>query len=335
MRVEEAFAHLEAEAAAAAGQEPVDLAALAERQDGVVTVAQAMRCGLSLGQIARRRACGVFRRSRRGVVQIAGVPPSWRRSVRTACIAAGERVVLSHASAARLYGVELPPAVHPRWARDSERIEVAAPLPRHVRLEGVSGHRSGAWERGDVERRAGMLVTSPVRTVIDLSSRLGVDGTGKLVDELIRRGLLRLADLRERIASLRPAPGRSLRVLRIVVGARDDRDDPGESPLETRIRRVIRRKGFPAPVSQHWVRDGETRVRLDFAYPEVKLYIEGDGFGFHRLTSDLDSDVRKRNLLLRQGWRGLHFTARMTDTEIERDLAAVYDRATATWRLPR
>jgi very-short-patch-repair endonuclease len=334
MRVEEAFACVEEEDAVVDDGEVVDIGTMAERQDGVLTVAQAVRCGLSLGQIARRRAGGVFRRTRRGVVQIAGVPPSWRRSVRTACMAAGQEVALSHASAVRLYGVELPPAVHPRWARDSSRIEVAAPLPRHVRLAGVRGHRSGAWEPGDVVRHAGMLVTSPVRTVIDLSSRLGVEGTGKLVDELIRRGLLRIEELRERIASLRPAPGRSMRVLRIVVAVRGD-DDPGESTLEARIRRVIRRTGFPAPVGQHWVSDGQTRVRLDFAYPDVKLYIEGDGFGFHRLPSDLDGDVRKRNLLLREGWVGLHFTARMTDAEIERNLAAVYDRATSTWRLPR
>jgi hypothetical protein len=333
VRIEEVFASVEIEDAG--DDQPADIGTVAERQDGVLSVAQAKGCGLSPGQIARRRARGVFRRTRRGVVHIAGAPPSWRQAVRTASIAAGQQVAVSHASAVRVCGIEMPRSVHPRWRRDDAFIEVAAPLLRHVRLDGVRGHRSGAWEPGDVEKRSGMLVTSPVRTVIDLSSRLGVDGTGKLVDEMIRKGLLKIAALRERIAMMRAAPGRSLRVLRIVVGSRGDGYDPGESSLEARIRRVIRRKGFPAPVGQHWVRDGSTSVRLDFAYPQVKLYVEGDGFGFHRLASDLDSDVRKRNLLLRLGWVGMHFTARMTDAEIERNLAAVYDRATATWRLPR
>jgi very-short-patch-repair endonuclease len=120
-----------------------------------------------------------------------------------------------------------------------------------------------------------------------------------------------------------------------VVAARDDTYDPGESTLEARIRRVIRRKGFPSPTGQHWVRDGSFSVRLDFAYPGVKLYLEGDGFGWHRMASDLDRDVRKRNGLLQRGWIGVHFTWRMTNAEIERTLASLYDRRTGRWRLPR
>ena len=50
---------------------------------------------------------------------------------------------------------------------------------------------------------------------------------------------------RERITELRPAPGRSVRVLRIVVAARDDRYDPGESTLEARIRRVDPPQAIP------------------------------------------------------------------------------------------
>ncbi|MBA3286770.1 MAG: type IV toxin-antitoxin system AbiEi family antitoxin domain-containing protein [Acidimicrobiia bacterium] len=308
---------------------------LAERQDGVVSVGQAQAAGLSFGQIGRRRRCGRYRRSRRGVVQIAGVPPTWRQAVRMASIAAGAEVVVSHASAVRLYGIELPPAVHPRWARDNAFIEVSAPLLRHVRLDGVRGHRSRMWATDDVRIVAGMAVTSPVRVVIDMSSRLGVDGTGRLVDDMLRRRLITMTELCARLEDLRPAPGRSVRVLRIVAAGRSLTFDPGESKLEARIRRVVERKGFPPPVGQHWVRDGTFKVRLDFAYPEVKVYLEGDGFGFHRFASDLDKDVRKRNGLLERGWVGLHFTARMTSAEIEATLARFYDRSARQWQVPR
>ncbi|MGH9272582.1 MAG: type IV toxin-antitoxin system AbiEi family antitoxin domain-containing protein [Ilumatobacteraceae bacterium] len=308
---------------------------VAERQDGVVSVGFARRTGLSPGQIARRRAKGRYRRCRRGVVQIAGVPPSWRQAVRIASIAAGAGVVVSHASAVRLYGIELPRSVHRRWRRDNQFIEVAAPLLRHVRLDGVRGHRSGTWEPGDVRDRAGFAVTSPLRTVIDMSSRLGVEGIGKLVDEFLRRRLITIRELAERVELLRPAPGRSVRVLRIVTSLRLDSWDPGESALEARLLRVIRRKRFPSPVNQHIVRDGDFSVRLDFAYPDVKVYLEGDGFGFHQFRSDLDHDARKRNGLIERGWIGLHFTATMPDAEIERSLASFYDRASGAWHLPR
>jgi hypothetical protein len=314
---------------------PPTLEDLAERQDGVVSVQQARLLGVTTGQIAWRRCSGRYRRCRRGVVRVAGVPPSWRQAVRSAALAAGHPVAVSHSSAVRVYGLELPRPVHPRWRRDGAFIELAAPLLRHVRLDGVRGHRCGTWAAGDVVIHDGMPVTSPVRTVIDLSSRLGVDGTGRLVDEMLRRRLLSITELRDRITELRAAPGRSMRVLRAVVAARDETYDPGESTLEARIRRVIRRKGFPAPVGQHWVRDRGFAARLDFAYPEVKVYLEGDGFGFHRYASDLDRDIRRRNGLVERGWIGLHFTWRMSDAEIETKLASFYDRTTRSWRLPR
>ena len=308
---------------------------LAERQDGVVSLEQAHVHGVTMGQIAWRRTSGRYRRCRRGVVRIAGVPPSWRQAVRMAALAAGHPVAVSHASAVRVYGLELPTPVHRRWSRDGTFIELAAPLLRHIRLDGVRGHRTGTWAAGDIVVHAGMPVTSPVRTVVDLSSRLGVDGTGRLVDDMLRRRLLTIGELRARITELRPAPGRSMRVLRAVVAARDETYEPGESTLEARIRRVIRRKRFPAPVGQHWVRDGGFAARLDFAYPDVKVYLEGDGFGFHRFASDLDRDVRRRNGLVERGWIGLHFTWRMKDAEIEAKLASFYDRTTRSWRLPR
>jgi hypothetical protein len=266
-------------------------------------------------------------------VWIAGAPATWRQALRMASLAAGEPVVVSHSSAARLYGVELPRAVHPRWRRDGTRIEVSAPLARHVRLDGVRGHRSGRWADGDIVKRAGMDVTSPVRLVIDMSSRLGVEGTGRLVDDLLRRGLLKMKELIERLPELRPAPGRSVRTLRLVCAARGASFDPGESTLESRIRRVLERKGFPAPVGQHWVRDGDFNVRLDFAYPDIKVYVEGDGFGFHRYASDLDQDVRKRNGLVARGWLGLHITWRMKAAEIEAAFDRLYDRRTKSWRV--
>ena len=60
--------------------------------------------------------------------------------------------------------------------------------------------------------------------------------------------------------------------------------------------------------------------------PTVKLFLESDGFGYHRMASDLDRDHRRQNLLVLEGWRPLRVTARMSDEEIVATLDAVYDR---------
>ncbi len=96
--------------------------------------------------------------------------------------------------------------------------------------------------------------------------------------------------------------------------------------------RLILRHGFPDPKPQHWVRNQGFKARLDHAYLEPRIYLEGDGFGFHFTASDLDNDARRRNRLVLDGWRPLSFTWRMTDAEIVATLDRIYDRDTHTWR---
>ena len=58
------------------------------------------------------------------------------------------------------------------------------------------------------------------------------------------------------------------------------------------------------------------RYRIDFAWPDRKLYLEGNGFGFHHLSTDLDSDARRQNELVLDGWVPIEITWRMSATEI-------------------
>lgn len=296
----------------------------AERQDGLLGPAELARVGR--GAVAHRCRTGRWTRVRRGVVRVTGAPPSWRQAARAAVLSSGPEAFLSHASAARLYSVESVP--------EAGLLELSAPAERKIRIDGVWAHRLGTLEPGDVVLRDGIRCCSPVRLVLDLSGRLTPELLGRLVDELVRRRLLRLESLRERVERTRPAPGRSTRTLHAVLAGRIGGYDPGESTLEARIARVIRRHGFPAPVQQHWVRLGEHRYRLDFAYPGRRVYLEGDGFGFHSTASELDADARRRNRLVIDGWRPLTFTWRMTDAEIVGALDAVYDRGTRAWRVP-
>jgi hypothetical protein len=237
---------------------------------------------------------------------------------------AGPKVVASHDTCGRLFECTT--------LADWEHLHVTGGLDRHVRLEGVIGHRSSLLLADDITVRHGVRCTTTVRLVIDMSGSLSVADLGKLVDDLLRRRLLMLDDLRERVAGLRPAPGRSVARLRAVLARRIPGYDPGESPLETRIVAVLARYGFPSPVLQHKISFGLNRYRLDFAYPAPKVFLEGNGFGAHSIASDLDKDARRQNLMVADGWRPLVFTWRMTDAEIVASMDSLYDRAAARWR---
>lgn len=294
----------------------------AERQHGLLGPPDLARIGR--GAAAHRCRSGRWVRMRRGVVRVTGAPVTWDQTARAAVLGAGELAFVSHASAVRWYGLETKVP--------GDVLELSAPLARHIRIAGVRAHRCGTLEPGDIVRRRGIACSSALRLVLDLSSRLPLSVLGELVDELLRRKLLRLDDLRERVDRTRPAPGRSTRKLRAVLAGRIRDYDPGESALEARIVRVIRRHGFPPPVQQHSVVVEGRAFRLDFAYPDQQLYLEGDGFGFHSSATELDRDARRRNQLVGAGWRPLSFTWRMKDREIVATLDGFYDRTQAAWR---
>jgi hypothetical protein len=272
----------------------------------------------------RRVTSGKWRRVRRGVYAVEGSAASWLQLVVATMELAGPEVAASHDTCGRLFAC--------RQLANTELLHVTGGLNRHVRLDGVVGHRSSLLVKDDVTWRHGVRCTTPTRLVIDMSGSLGVAALGSLLDDLLRRRLMTIDDLRERVAGLRPAPGRSVARLRAVLALRIPGYDPGESPLETRIVAVLARYGFPPPAQQFEIAFGRHRYRLDFAYPESKVFLEGNGFGAHSIASDLDKDARRQNLMVADGWRPLVFTWRMTDAEIVASMDALYDRAAARWR---
>lgn len=286
----------------------MDLEQWAERRDGLIRVSVARRV-LSDREMRSRRAKAIWRPVRRGVVAVNGSPRTWRQAVRAVLLACEGRVWASHVTALALLGGEVP-------ERLPVLIHVVGPLGRSVRLDGVVHHRSGLLKEDDVRRRDGMACTSPLLTVIHLSGMLTEDELGKVVDDFLRRRLLRLGELRRRVALTRPAPSISPARLHAVLAARIPGYDPGESVLEARLARLIAAGRIPRPVQQHRVAYGRHRYRLDFAWPERRIYLEGNGFGAHQLATDLDRDARRQNRLVADGWRPMELTWRMSDQEI-------------------
>lgn len=283
----------------------------AENHDGLITQRVMRADGRDRGAVQGELRSGRVRSIRRGVVAVNGAPPTWRQAVRAVLLSCGDEVAASHGTALRLLGGRVIP---------SEWIEVLAPMARQVRLDGVRAHRSGVLEPGDIVVVQGMRCTSALRTVVDLSGVLPWKQLGDVVDDLVRRRLLDLEALRSRVNRLRPAPGRRMKVLRAVLAARIPGYDPGESTLEARIMLLLIEHGLPLPTQQLKVEFGPNRYRIDFAWPDRRIYLEGNGFGSHSLSTDLDRDARRQNELVLDGWRPIELTWRMSDEEMRRVL---------------
>lgn len=160
----------------------------------------------------------------------------------------------------------------------------------------VRGDRIAADEIVLIEQ---MSVSSPVRTALDIACwyRLGqampaLDALASATrfDSLEAQALLERYSGRRGIRSARKA-------LSLI--------DPGaQSPRETWLRLLLIDAGFPRPQTQIPVRDdsGGIIAYLDMGWPELRVAVEYDGEQHRTDRRQYTWDVRRLELLERQGW---------------------------------
>ncbi|HEX5614050.1 MAG TPA: type IV toxin-antitoxin system AbiEi family antitoxin domain-containing protein [Acidimicrobiia bacterium] len=279
---------------------------LAGQQHGAVAARQALAIGLTRRQIDHRVSTGTLVVLRRGVFAPAGAPASWEQAVMAAVLAGGPGAVASHDTAARLWGLR----------GDAESaLEISNARTRQHRIDGVLAHRFSVLDPD--RRRIGELpLTSVARTVVDLSGRLNERQLGVLLDEALRRRATTIDDIAACANRLAPARGRRLALVQLVLAARGQAFEPGDSAFESRVMRAIRLAGLPSPAAQHRIRVGTRTYRVDLAYPERGIAIELDGYEFHHTRSAFDDDRRRGNDLVGAGLVLLRFTWSMSDADI-------------------
>lgn len=79
--------------------------------------------------------------------------------------------------------------------------------------------------------------------------------------------------------------------------------------LEARTARVLREGGLPSPAFQHEVRvRGRLVARVDFAWPDMRVAVEVDGFEVHATPRAMQADLERQNRFVAAGWTVVRFT---------------------------
>ncbi|HVF78597.1 MAG TPA: type IV toxin-antitoxin system AbiEi family antitoxin domain-containing protein, partial [Solirubrobacteraceae bacterium] len=140
------------------------IALIAETQYGVVGIDQLRGAGLGVGAINSRVRAGRLHRLHRGVFAVGHRHLSREARWLAAVFALGEGAVLSHSSAAALWGMR---------PSNSVAIHVTVPTSAgHPHGTGVIVHRWRTLTAADVEEHDAIRVTSVARTLLDLASIL-------------------------------------------------------------------------------------------------------------------------------------------------------------------
>jgi hypothetical protein len=161
------------------------LVQLAAKQFGVVGVQDLAVCQVSRMWLGRRIQTGEWVRMHRGVFKLGASQPSLDELEMAAMLAAGDGAALSHVSAARRLGLDVP----------RERlVQITIPASRKIlNLTGVRLCRSRDFTEADVTRRGPFRLTHLARTMIDLASVLDDPWLRAAMDSAIRQRKTNLA----------------------------------------------------------------------------------------------------------------------------------------------
>jgi very-short-patch-repair endonuclease/predicted transcriptional regulator of viral defense system len=283
---------------------------LANRQQGVVLCGQLLALGLGAKAIDHRVARGVLHVIHRGVYAVGHRVLTREGRWMAAVLAAGPGAVLSHRSAAALWGI---------W-NSGATIEVT--VARRCRRPGIHAHRI-ALPDDEVTTHRGIPVTTPARTLLDLAEHLTPQRLERAVHEAEYRRLTSPIPL-EALLTRHPRR-RGTAALRTIV----DRDNLGhnipKTELETAFIAFLDTHALPRPR----VNEPIGPYTVDALWPQSRLIVELDSRSAHHTTKAFEDDrARDRDLqvrgynVLRITWRHLHEDEALLATQLGTLLAA-------------
>jgi hypothetical protein len=264
------------------------------RLTGPATRAMALQAGIPEKHLRRR---DVVRMSRDTYLPVA-MAGDLRVRIAAVLLTAPPGAVVSHSSAAALWGLEIP--MH----KDDGRVHLTVGTGSAVRGRPDRMVHRSPLHPGDVVRRESFTCTSLARTWSDLAGMLEPGLLLGVTDQLLARGCT-VDELGQQIA-LRPG-ARGIARARSVLPLGDRR---AGSPMESLLRWLVLTAGLPAPDLQHEIRDEDDDfiAFTDFAWPEHKVLVEFDG-DIHRDRSVFVNDLRRQNRLVAAGWNVLRFSS--------------------------
>jgi very-short-patch-repair endonuclease/predicted transcriptional regulator of viral defense system len=273
------------------------IAALAERQHGVVARRQLVTLGLSLDAIDHRV------QARRLHVLHHGVYAVGHRSLTrcghwmAAVLAGGNRAVLSHRTAAALWGI-----------RDTARGSIEITAPRERRRPGIVV-RIVALPADEVTIERGIPVTTPARTLLDLAAVLTEHQLTRAAERAEALRLTSPTSLEALVERYPRRPGTPA-VKRLIEGRRI-RPTTTRSDLERRFLTLLDAESLPRPLVNAEIHLNETtKLEPDFTWRSHRLIVELDGYETHGTREGFERDRARDRALQSAGWRVLRITWR-------------------------
>ncbi|HEX5712888.1 MAG TPA: type IV toxin-antitoxin system AbiEi family antitoxin domain-containing protein [Solirubrobacterales bacterium] len=291
------------------------IAGLAVRQHGVVARRQLLAMGVGEEAIDWRLRHGRLHALHRGVYAVGHRAIMQEGRWMGAVLFCGDGAVLSHRSAAALWGI-----------RGSSRRAIEVTSGSKARSRGGIHRHYAVLPDDEVTVERGIPVTTVPRTVFDLASTEGADVAENALrqSEYLRlHGRLSLPDLLARYPRRKGA-----KAVRAALVRRRETSGRMRSPLEERFLPFLRRHALPLPQLNAWLEVGGRRFQVDCLWPAQRQVVELDGWQAHGTRSAFRNDRTRDRHLRVAGYGITRLTWSQLDDEptaIARDLGVLLD----------
>ena len=268
---------------------------LADCQEGVVSREQLLSIGLTRHEIAGRLARGFLIERYRGVYSVGRRRLTRHGRWMAAVLAAGEEAVLSHRSAAALFGLR---------ATESA-IEVTAPRKRQ--RKGILVHRA-VLPPDEVTTHHGIPTTTAARMLLDCAAVEPPPKVERLVHQAERLRLTDATPLPKLLDRYPRRPGTP--ILRKIIEDLHRGVAITRSELEDAFIAFLDDHDLPRPRMNTLVEGFEA----DCVWPDAKVVVELDGHGFHATRDAFEADRARDRALQLAGYRVIRITYRELHT---------------------
>lgn len=283
-----------------------DLAELARRQHGVVSIRQLeTKLGFSRTTIQREVEAKRLHRLHRGVYAVGHLTLSKHGHCLAAVLACGPEALLSHRSAAWLWGL---------WRYGPTPLHVTGPQPRRPRPP-IRLHRSAILTEADRAVERNIPVTALPRTLLDCATELRLSQLQRMLERSEELKLFDLGPIEELLARSGRHKGRRglRRAIALYAPVPFTR-----SGFERRFFEAVLAAGLPQPATNYF----EAGFELDVYWPERRFAVELDTYATHGTNAAFERDhVRDEDLAL----AGIKLI-RVTDVRFHREPEAVLKR---------
>jgi hypothetical protein len=282
------------------------LAELAERQHGVVSIRQLeRRLGYSRKAVQRDVASGRLHPLYRGVYAVGHRLVPVHGHCLAAVLACGPETLLSHRSAAWLWGI---------WRYGPTPFHVTSPLPRKPRPP-IRLHHSRVLTEADRALEENIPVTALPRTLLDCAGESRFSHLQRMLERSEELKLFDLAPVEELLERSRGHAGwgRLRRAIALYAPVPFTR-----SGFERRFFEAVLKIGLPRPATSFV----EAGFELDVYWPEQRFAVELDTYATHGTNAAFERDrLRDEDLML----AGIEML-RVTDVRFYREPKAVLKR---------